>query len=155
LRALGRICGALLLGAGAGIVLLVVLARPPRVAATPPWPGGLAAALGRAAALAPGDAAQFVFQPGGSGDTTVLVIARATLAVVTPHGARAYARDRVAVRYGMTAAGRRLRFGLVLASALGRDTVYRDLSARDLVALVPRLAPRALPSAAAPPRRLP
>jgi predicted Ser/Thr protein kinase len=154
LRALGRAFGALLLGTGAGIVLLVALARPPRVAGTPPWPGNLAAALGRAAALAPGDAAQFVFQPGGSGDSTVLVIARATLAILTPHGARAYARDRVAVRYGMTAVGRRLRFGLVLASALGQDTVYRDLSVRDLVALVPRLAPR-VPPTAAPPRRLP
>jgi serine/threonine-protein kinase len=150
-RALGRVAAVFVLGAAASAALLVVLSRPPRVAATPPWPAGLGAVLGRAGALAP-DTAEFVFRPGGADDSTVLVIARATLAVLTPHGARAYTRDRVAVRYGLTAAGRRLRFGLVLASARGRDTVYRDLSARELVALVPRLGPGAR---GAPPRRLP
>jgi predicted Ser/Thr protein kinase len=152
---LGRAVAVLLFGAAGGAALLFGLSRPPRVAAAPPWPAGLAAALARATALARGDVPEFVFQPGGSDDSTVLVLARTTLAIVTPHAARAYPRDRVAVHYGLTAPWRHLRFGLVLASAPGQDTVYRDLSVRELVALVPRLAPRVRPAGSAPPHRLP
>src|SRR5581483_11691500 len=47
-RALGRVAAVFVLGAAASAALLVVLSRPPRVAATPPWPAGLGAVLGRA-----------------------------------------------------------------------------------------------------------
>jgi hypothetical protein len=95
--------------------------------------------LRRQRALPPGDAALYVFAPQGAEDTTVLLVARRVVRVVTPHGARVYPRDSVRVRYGLNPSG-----GLVLRMILGvgrvrEDTAYQRLSIRDVYEMTPRL----------------
>jgi hypothetical protein len=125
--------------AGAGVVTVTVFSKPPRIAAAPPIPDGLTRALRHQGALAAGDVAQYVFAPGGREDTTLLVVARRSVAVVTPQHVRAYPRDGVRVRYAVD-----LRNGLLFRLVLQlprarRDTVFRSLSLRDVYELVPRL----------------
>src|SRR5205823_136258 len=85
----------------------------------------------RAGALVPGDAALYVFSPRGADDTTLLLVARRNVAVVTPHRVRGYRRDSVQVRYGAELRGG-LAFRMVLTLPRARrDTVFRHLSFRD------------------------
>src|SRR4029077_18965744 len=120
-------------------VALTVLSKPPRVSVRAPIPDSLAQPLRRQGALAPGDAALYLFSPRGADDTTLLLVARRSVAVVTPHGVRAYRRDSVQVRYGAALRGG-LSFRLVLALPRARrDTVFRHLSFRDVYELARRL----------------
>jgi serine/threonine protein kinase len=137
-RALQALVG---LGVVGGLVLvaLTVLSKPPRVSAVAPIPDSLVQALRRQGALAPGDAALYVFSPRGADDTTLLLVARRRVAVVTPHRVRAYRRDSVQVRYGADVrGGLALRMVLALPRAR-RDTVFRHLSFRDVYELTRRL----------------
>src|SRR3989454_159551 len=79
------------LGVVAGLLLLTltVLSKPPRLSARAPIPESLAQPLRRQGALAPGDAALYVFSPRGADDTTLLLVARRSVAAVTPHRVRA------------------------------------------------------------------
>ena len=125
--------------AGAGAVVVMAFSKPPRVSAEAPLPDSLAQALRRRGALAAGDAAQYVFGPRGVDDTTLLVVARRSVAVVTPHRVRLYPRDSVQVRYTVGLWGG-LGFRMVLAlPRLRRDTVFRHLSFRDVYEVAPRL----------------
>ncbi len=121
------------------VVAATLLSKPPRVALSAPVPDSLVQALRHQGAVARGDVPLYVFAPQGADDTTLLVVARHTVAIVTPHGVRTYARDSVHARYGLTVRGG-LAVRLVLAVSLSRrDTVFRSLSARDVYGLVPRL----------------
>ena len=121
------------------LVALAVLSKPPRISARAPIPDSLAEPLRRQGALTPGDAALYVFSPRGADDTTLLLVARRTVAVVTPHRVRAYRRDSVQVRYG-AAVGGGLSFRMVLTLPRARrDTVFRHLSFRDVYELASRL----------------
>ncbi len=121
-------------------VALTVLSKPPRVSARAPIPESLAQALRRQGALAPGDAALYVFSPRGADDSTLLLVARRSVAVVTPRGVRAYRRDSVQVGYGAVLQGG-LSFRMVLALPRARrDTVFRHLSFRDVYELSRRLS---------------
>jgi len=125
--------------AGAGLVAFTLLGAPPPLSVNAPIPDSVAQALRHRGALATGDVAQYVFAPAGAEDTTLLVVARWTVAVVTPHRVRAYPRDAVQVGFSPAVRGG-LRFRLVLGLPRGRqDTVFRRLSFRDLYAVVPRL----------------
>ncbi len=129
------------LGVVGGVVLvaLAVLSQPPRISARAPIPDSLAQPLRRQGALARGDAALYVFAPRGADDTTLLLVARRSVAVVTPHRVRAYRRDSVQVRYGVELRGG-LSFRMVLALPRARrDTVFRHLSFRDVYELSRRL----------------
>jgi len=127
------VVGGLLLGA------LRVLSKPPRLSARAPIPDSLAQPLRRQGALAPGDAALYLFSPSGADDTTLLLVARRGVAVVTPHRMRAYRRDSVQVRYGAVLRGG-LSFQMVLTLPRARrDTVFRHLSFRDVYELSRRL----------------
>jgi hypothetical protein len=120
-------------------VALTVLSQPPRVSARAPIPESLAQALRRQGALAPGDAALYVFAPHGADDSTLLLVARRNVAVVTPRRVRAYRRDSVQVGYGAVLQGG-LSFRLVLTlPRVRRDTVFRHLSFRDVYELSRRL----------------
>ncbi|PYO96347.1 MAG: hypothetical protein DMD60_10795 [Gemmatimonadetes bacterium] len=137
-RALQGLVG---LGVVGALVLvgLAVLSRAPRISARAPIPDSLAQPLRRQGALTPGDAALYVFSPRGADDTTLLLVARRSVAVVTPHRVRAYHRDSVQVRYGADLRGG-LAFRLVLALPRARrDTVFRHLSFRDVYELATRL----------------
>jgi serine/threonine-protein kinase len=102
-------------------------------------PDSLVQALRHRGAVARGDVPLYVFAPQGADDTTLLVVARHSVAIVTPHGVRSYPRDSVRARYGLAVEGG-LALRLVLAvSASRRDTVFRSLSARDVYGLAPRL----------------
>src|SRR5205814_2319635 len=70
------------------LVGLAVLSQPPRISARAPIPDSLAQPLRRQGALVPGDAALYVFSPRGADDTTLLLVARRNVAVVTPHRVR-------------------------------------------------------------------
>src|SRR6266576_1290319 len=121
------------------LVGLAVLSQPPRISARAPIPDSLAQPLRRQGALVPGDAALYVFSPRGADDTTLLLVARRNVAVVTPHRVRAYRRDSVQVRYGAELRGG-LSFRMVLAlPRAGRDTVFRHLSFRDVYELAGRV----------------
>ena len=129
--------------AGAAVVAFAVFSKAPRLSASAPIPDSVSQRLRRQGALAGGggDAAQYVFAPGSGGgeDTTVLLVTRRSVAVVTPHRVRAYPRDSVRVGYGVEVR-RGLAFRLVLtAPRARRDTAFRNLSFRDLYALMPRL----------------
>src|SRR5207249_329019 len=127
------VVGALVLGG------LAVLSRAPRISAHAPIPDSLAQPLRRQGALAPGDPALYVFSPRGADDTTLLLVARRSVAVVTPHRVRAYRRDSVQVGYGVELRGG-LSFRMVLLlSRARRDTVFRHLSFRDVYELSRRL----------------
>ncbi|PYP08477.1 MAG: hypothetical protein DMD56_12630 [Gemmatimonadetes bacterium] len=127
------VVGALVLGG------LAVLSRAPRISAHAPIPDSLAQPLRRQGALAPGDPALYVFSPRGADDTTLLLVARRNVAVVTPHRVRAYRRDSVQVGYGAELRGG-LSFRMVLTlSRARRDTVFRHLSFRDVYELSRRL----------------
>jgi len=132
-----------LLGLGAVgallFVALTVLSKPPRVSARAPIAESLAQALRRQGALAPGDAALYVFSPRGADDSTLLLVARRNVAVVTPSRVRAYRRDSVQVGYGAVLQGG-LSFRMVLTLPRARrDTVFRHLSFRDVYELSRRL----------------
>src|SRR5207245_9658846 len=123
-----------LLGLGAVgallFVALTVLSKPPRVSARAPIAESLAQALRRQGALAPGDAALYVFSPRGADDSTLLLVARRSVAVVTPHRGRGYRRDSVQVRYGAELrGGPAFRMVRTLPPA-GRHTVLRQPSFR-------------------------
>jgi len=125
--------------AGAALVALTLLGKPPRLAVSAPIPDGVVRALRRRGALTTGDVAQFVFAPAGAEDTTFLVVGRHNVAIVTPHRVRSYPRDGVRARYGAHVS-RGLQFRLVLLLPQSqRDTVFRGLSFRDLSELVWRL----------------
>src|SRR5439155_68112 len=82
-----------------------LLGAPPPLSVNAPIPDSVAQALRHRGVLATGDVAQYVFAPAGAEDTTLLVVARWTMAVVTPHRVRAYPRD--AVHVGFSPAARR------------------------------------------------
>jgi protein kinase-like protein len=125
--------------AGAAVVAYAVFSKPPRLAVSAPIPDTLARALRRQGALAAGDAALYVFAPAGADDTTMFIVARRGVAVVTPRRVRRYARDEVRVGYGADL-GRGLQFHVVLnLPGARRDTVFRHLSFRDMYEMVPRL----------------
>src|SRR5256712_12538714 len=84
--------------AGAALVALTLLGKPPRLAVSTPIPDGVVRALRRRGALATGDVAQFVFAPAGAEDTTFLVVGRHNVAGVTPHRVRSYPPDRAWAR---------------------------------------------------------
>jgi serine/threonine-protein kinase len=130
------------LGVVGGLVLvgLAVLSKPPRISARAPIPDSLAQPLRRQGALAAGDAALYIFSPRGADDSTLLLVARRSVAVVTPHRVRAYRRDSVQVRYGAVLQGG-LSFRMVLTLPRARrDTVFRHLSFRDVFELSRRLS---------------
>ena len=124
---------------GVALVMLTVLSRPPRVSALAPLPDSVAEVIRSLGALAPGERAVYVFSPHGPDDTTVLVVARRSIAIATPHGVRAYPRDDVQAQYGATMrAGLSFRMVLALPRAR-RDTVFHQLSFRDVYELARRL----------------
>ncbi|HVH08568.1 MAG TPA: serine/threonine-protein kinase, partial [Gemmatimonadales bacterium] len=139
LVAAARIAGGVVVAAGLALVAAVVLSRPPRVSVSAPVPDSLAQRLRRLGVLRPGDAALYVFVPGGAEDTITLVVTRRTVTVATPRRVRSYPRDSVRVRYGLEP-----RRGSVLHMVLavpGRraDTVFHSLSLRAVYAMTPRL----------------
>ena len=125
--------------AGAAVVAYTVFSKPPKIVATEPIPDSLTRVLRERRALASGDIAEYVFQPGGQEDTTLLLVTRRRAVVVTPHQVRSYARDSVRVRLDLDFRGG-FFFRLVVGrGALRADTVYRTLSFRDFLELGPRL----------------
>src|SRR5437764_632617 len=62
--------------AAVGLVALTLLGTPPRLSVAAPIPDSVVQALRRQRVLAPGDVAQYVFNPAGADDTTFLIVAR-------------------------------------------------------------------------------
>jgi hypothetical protein len=130
--------------AGAAVVAYTVFSKAPKVAIKPPVPDSLARAMRARRALAPGDVALYAYQPAGQEDTTLLLLTRRRTVVVTPHGVRSYSRDSVRTKMGFDVRGG-LVFRLVI---LGRDaseltdTVFRNLSFRDMILLSGQLNER-------------
>jgi tRNA A-37 threonylcarbamoyl transferase component Bud32 len=130
--------------AGAVVVALLVFSKPPRISASAPLPDSLTQMLRRQRALAGGEVAEYLFAPGNSEDTTWLLVARHSVAVLTPRRVRSYPREGVRVHYGIDVR-KGLGFRLVLSLPRARrDTVFRSLSLRDLYEVVRRLD-KALP----------
>ncbi len=122
-----------------GLIGFAVLSRGPRLSVSAPVPDSVLQILRRQRALPPGDVALYVFAPHGAEDTTLLLVARRVVSVVTPHGARVYPRDSVRARYRLNLSG-----GLVLRMILSvrrarDDTVFHRLSVRDVYEMTPRL----------------
>jgi eukaryotic-like serine/threonine-protein kinase len=135
--------GCLVLGGGltaAAVVLgLSLFSQPPRLSVSAPWPDSLARALRRQGAVGASDVGLYVFGPRGRDDTTLLAVTRRRVAVLTPHGVRAYPRDAVRPRFGVSMRGG-LAFRLTLTlPAAHSDTVFTHLSFRDVYELSPRL----------------
>jgi len=125
--------------AGAAVVAYTVFSKPPKVVATYPIPDSLARALRERRALAPGDTADYVFQPGGQEDTTLLLVTRRRAVVLTPHQLRTYARDSVRPRLDLDFRGGFFFRFVLRQSPQPPDTVFRALSFRDFLELGPRL----------------
>jgi hypothetical protein len=124
--------------AGAAVVAYTVFSKAPKIVATEPIPDGLARMLRDRRALASGDIAEYVFQPGGQEDTTLFLVTRRRAVVVTPGQVRSYPRDSVEVALKVDFRGGFL-FRLVLRRGAQGDTVYRTLSFRDFIELDGRL----------------
>jgi hypothetical protein len=125
--------------AGAAVVAYTVFSKAPKIVATEPIPDSLARVLRERRALASGEIAEYVFQPGGQEDTTMLLVTRRRMVVVTPRQVRSYSRDSVRVRLNLDFRGG-LFFRLVVRrGATLADTVYRTLSLRDFLEVGPRL----------------
>jgi serine/threonine-protein kinase len=126
---------------GAAAVAYYVFSKPPRIAAQRPIPESLLQRLRQRRALASGDVAQYVYQPAGQEDTTLLLLTRRRIAVVTPRQVRSYSRDSIRTDVDLDFRGG-LAFRLTIygthSSGLA-DTVFRNLSFRDMVTLAPRL----------------
>jgi Protein kinase domain len=134
-----RVLGGLAVLAGLGLVAFAGVLRGPRLSLSAPVPDSVIQLLRRQRALPPGDVALYVFAPGGPEDTTLLLVARRVVSIVTPHGARVYPRDSVRARYRLN-----LRGGPVLRMILSvprarEDTAFRSLSLRDVYEMTPRL----------------
>ncbi|HZI21543.1 MAG TPA: serine/threonine-protein kinase [Gemmatimonadales bacterium] len=134
-----RVLLGLAVAAGVVVVWLALFAQPPRVSVSAPVPDTLTHALRRRGALSVGDTPLYVFVPRGADDTTLLLVARRTVAVVTAHRLRVYPRDSVRVRYSLNP-----RHGAVFRMILSvpqerEDTAFQRLSVRDVYAMTPRL----------------
>jgi hypothetical protein len=84
---------------------------------------------------------EYVYQPAGQEDTTLLLLTRRRIAVVTPRQVRSYSRDSVRTDWDLDFHGG-LTFRLGIYGKRSKelaDTVYRSLSFRDMVTLAPRL----------------
>jgi len=126
---------------GAAAVAYYVFSKPPRIAAQRPIADSLAQRLRSRRALVSGDAVEYVYQPAGQEDTTLLLLTRRRLAVVTPRQVRSYLRDSIRTDFDLDFRGG-LAFRLAIygkrPSELA-DTVFCNLSFRDMVTLAPRL----------------
>jgi serine/threonine-protein kinase len=126
---------------GAAAVAYYVFSKPPRIAAQRPIPESLMQRLRNRRALASGDVVEYVYQPAGQEDTTLLLLTRRRIAVVTPRQVRSYSRDSIRTDVDFDFRGG-LTFRLTIygkqSSGLA-DTVFRSLSFRDMVTLAPRL----------------
>ena len=130
--------------AGAAVVAYTVFSKVPKVAIRPPVPDSLTRAMRARRALAPGDVALYAYQPAGQEDTTLLLLTRRRTVVLTPHGVRSYSRDSVRTQMGFDLRGG-LIFRLVIRGTYARaltDTVFRNLSFRDLILLSGQLNER-------------
>ena len=126
---------------GAAAVAYYVFSKPPRIAAQRPIPDSLAQRLRNRRALVAGDVVEYVYQPAGQEDTTLLLLTRRRLAVVTPRQVRSYSRDSIRTDFDLDFRGG-LTFRLAIygkGSSGPADTVFRNLSFRDMVTLAPRL----------------
>ena len=122
---------------GAAAVAYYVFSKPPRIAARAPLPDSVARMLRARGALLPGDVALSAYQPAGPEDSTLLLLTRRRTVVVTPHQVRSYARDSVRTKMGLDVHGG-LAFRLVIYGTRSKelaDTVFRNLSFRDMVQL--------------------
>jgi hypothetical protein len=127
--------------AGAAVVAYTVFSKPPKIAAQRPIPDSLAQRLRNRRALVAGDVVEYVYQPGGQEDTTLLVLTRRRLAVVTPRQVRSYSRDSIRTDWHPDFHGG-LAFRLAIYNKQTKalaETVFRSLSFRDMVTLAPRL----------------
>ena len=127
--------------AGAAVVAYTIFSKAPTIAAERPIPESLAQRLRNRRALATGDVAEYVYQPAGQEDTTLLLLTQRRLAVVTPRQVRSYARDSIRTDWDLDVRGG-LAFRLAIYGRGSRglaDTVFRNLSFRDMVTLAPRL----------------
>lgn len=126
---------------GAAAVAYYGFSKPPRVAAQRPIPDSLAQRLRSRRALVNGDIVEYAYQPAGQEDTTLLLLTRRRLAVVTPREVRSYSRDSIRTDFGLDFRGG-LAFRLAIYGKRSNepaDTVFRNLSFRDMVTLAPRL----------------
>jgi hypothetical protein len=105
--------------------------------------------------------ALYAYEPAGQEDTTLLLLTRRRTVVVTPHGVRSYARDSVRTNMGWDLHGG-LAFRLVIHGTRVKelaDTVFRNLSFRDMIQLGKQLDKRDADSVRAasgvPARRVP
>ena len=130
--------------AGAAVVAYTVFSKAPKIAIRPPVPDSLTRAMRARRALAPGDVALYAYQPAGQEDTTLLLLTRRRTVVLTPHGVRSYSRDSVRTHMGFDLRGG-LIFRLVIRGTTARaftDTVFHNLSFRDLILLSGQLNER-------------
>ncbi len=121
--------------AGAAVVAYTLFSKPPRIEARAPVPDSLTRMLRTRRVLATGDAALFVYQPGG--ETTLFVVTRRRTAAVTPRAVRSYARDSVQPDVDLDVIGG-LGARLVIkgnSRTASVDTVFRSLSFRDVIRL--------------------
>ncbi|HYU28924.1 MAG TPA: serine/threonine-protein kinase [Gemmatimonadales bacterium] len=145
---------------GAAAVAYYVFSKPPHIAARMPLPGSLTRMLRARRALLPGDIGLFAYRPAGEEDTTLLLLTRRRTVVVTPREVRSYARDSVRRDIDLILHGG-LAFRLVIYgrhSSGVADTVYRNLSFRDMMQIRSQLnreppAPPPAPPPQARPRR--
>ena len=139
---------------GAGLVAYYVFSKPPRVSATSPLPDSLKRMLRARRALLPGDVGLFAYRPAGQEDTTLLLLTRRRTVVVTPHEVRSYMRDSVQRDMDLVLHGG-LTFRLVIygrRSSGVADTVYRNLSFRDMMEIRSELNRKVAPAPAPGPR---
>ena len=139
---------------GAGLVAYYVFSKPPRVSARSPLPDSLTRGLRARRALLPGDIGLFAYRPSGQEDTTLLLLTRRRTVVVTTHDVRSYARDSVRRDMDLVLHGG-LAFRLVIYGRGGRsdvaDTVYRNLSFRDMMQIRSQLNREPAARSVAPP----
>jgi serine/threonine protein kinase len=139
---------------GAGLVAYYVFSKPPSVSARLPLPESLTRDLRARRALLPGDVGLFAYRPSGQEDTTLLLLTRRRTVVVTTHEVRSYARDSVRRDMDLVLYGG-LAFRLVIYGRRSdvADTVFRNLSFRDMLQIRSQLNREPAAHPAPPPSR--
>ncbi len=128
-------------GAGVAVAGYALLSDQPRISARTPIPDSVASFARRAAPVPREDSLLYVFAPHGERQR-MLVVTNRHIVALTSAGSRTYPRDGLTLRYALKFSVRKPLYGvlLLIPEGGGRDTLFADLSPRELYAVARAVA---------------
>jgi len=128
-------------GAGVAVAGYALLSDHPRISARTPIPDSVASFARRVAPVPREDSLLYVFAPHGERQR-MLVVTNRHIVALTSAGSRTYPRDGLTLRYALKFSVRKPLYGvlLLIPEGGGRDTLFADLSPRELYAVARAVA---------------